>query len=602
MPSLVIFPPKLTTRFMIRGGRSAFVLIAIILLGTFLFSASSANKYRDGRTDSFTRGRSIATEDGSPKRINQLLREGGVTGAPSLFSAALPQSPPPPETIETFAADCTTHQSAFVLGDTVCAKLSGGPLSVIPRKFSWVSPDNIVQQTTNVTTDPQTDTFTLPAVNPNIDYRGVWRVNSINAIRSSVRTSAFFTVSDPAAPAVNLAIYKSNDTDGSITAGSNVLFALWLPNYGPDTATNVTIGDDPPANTTFGSGDSGPSANCTFPAAGSTGTTTCTLASLPQGASTKITLLVNVNAGTPVGTTISNSATISDDLEERYSPDNTGTSNVTVVAGPTGATCTLQCPDNVTANANTTVDNQRGAYVTYDDPIASGDCGTVTSTPASGSFFPVGTTVVNVTSETGGGSCSFAVTVEDQGTNPPTISCPANQEAIADNNCEATVTLGTPTVTGDNVTVVGVRSDGKPMYNCDCFPNSPDQQNDSCNIFGGCTRKNPDLPFTTGVTSVIWTAISHDTPGPYQTPADEEAHRTGTASCTQTVTVEDVTPPTITPPPDQTASADANCLAAVPDFTTSTTVTDNCACSSSDTSENCQGRETIAVTQSPAPG
>jgi hypothetical protein len=65
--------------------------------------------------------------------------------------------------------------------------------------------------------------------------------------------------------------------------------------------------------------------------------------------------------------------------------------------------------------------------------------------------------------------------------------------------------------------------------------------------------------------------------------------------------VVDVTPPTITVA-DQTASADANCQAAVPDYNAIATVSDNCACQSSDTSETCVSRVKLTLVQSPAPG
>jgi hypothetical protein len=116
-----------------------------------------------------------------------------------------------------------------------------------------------------------------------------------------------------------------------------------------------------------------------------------------------------------------------------------------------------------------------------------------------------------------------------------------------------------------------------------------------CDVNGtNCTRRSTDDPFSAGVTTITWTAYSHDTPGPYQSVADEESHRTGSASCTQTVTVNDVTPPLITAV-DQTVSADANCQAAVPDYTNS--VTDNCSCAASDNSQDCIGQHRITVTQ-----
>ncbi len=70
--------------------------------------------------------------------------------------------------------------------------------------------------------------------------------------------------------------------------------------------------------------------------------------------------------------------------------------------------CTLACPQPITVN-NTP--GQCGAIVTF-SPTTTGSCGTVTTVPASGSFFRVGTTTVNV-STTSGQTCQFTVTVTD---------------------------------------------------------------------------------------------------------------------------------------------------------------------------------------------
>jgi uncharacterized repeat protein (TIGR01451 family) len=600
-------------RLMTKVARLTLVLVATILLGAILFSVSSAHKNTNGRLKSAAaasagvgRQASTGSYEGG---LNKLLIPGGTNK--TALSAFLPPAPGDPEVMETFAVDglgncTTTPKSTFILTEKVCAKLSGGPaLSLYPRKFAWISNSNVIFQTTDVVTDPQTDIFMLPAVDPNTDYRGVWRVIDMSASDGSVRTEAYFAVSNPALPAANLAIYKSNDSDGTITAGSNVLFALWVTNYGPDTATNVTITDDTPANTTFvtGSGAASPGVSCTFPS-GATGPTNCTIASLPQGASGRITLVVNVNSGTSPGTTISDTATISggaasgstpatcDTGCDPYTADNTATSDVKVIAGVPGPTCTLECPASITTFANTTEDGQRGAHVTFSAPTSSGDCGSVTSTPASGSFFPVGTTTVTATSETGGGMCSFNITVEEA-TGNVSISCPADPPAAnANGDCEATVAVGTPTTTGDNVSLFATRSDGKPMYDCDAN--------------GNCTRRASDAPFAAGTTTITWTAYSHDTPGPWTTPATcatgdtpEECHRTGSASCTEAITVNDVTPPVITAT-DSTVSADANCQAAVPDY--SNAVSDNCSCSADDNSQDCVNRHRISVTQDPDAG
>jgi hypothetical protein len=84
--------------------------------------------------------------------------------------------------------------------------------------------------------------------------------------------------------------------------------------------------------------------------------------------------------------------------------------------------CSLVCPANITVS---NAPNQCGQVVNYGPPLISGDCGpvTVTCTPASGSFFPVGQT--EITCEAGDGpTCNFHITVND--TQPPSITCPEN--------------------------------------------------------------------------------------------------------------------------------------------------------------------------------
>ena len=54
--------------------------------------------------------------------------------------------------------------------------------------------------------------------------------------------------------------------------------------------------------------------------------------------------------------------------------------------------CMITCPSNITVSGT----SASGAVVNYNAPTTSGDCGTITSLPASGSTFPIGTTTVNV--------------------------------------------------------------------------------------------------------------------------------------------------------------------------------------------------------------
>jgi hypothetical protein len=113
-----------------------------------------------------------------------------------------------------------------------------------------------------------------------------------------------------------------------------------------------------------------------------------------------------------------------------------------------GVTCTLTCPANMTVGSS---GGQCGANVSF-AASASGLCGPIFYSPASGSFFPVGTTTVNV-STASGATCSFTVTVTDN--TPPTIVCPANMTVNnTPNLCGANVTYPLPTVS-DNCPLTG---------------------------------------------------------------------------------------------------------------------------------------------------
>jgi hypothetical protein len=134
-----------------------------------------------------------------------------------------------------------------------------------------------------------------------------------------------------------------------------------------------------------------------------------------------------------------------------------GPTTVTCTEGNSSANCsftvtvndtqppTITCPANVTKSNDP---NQCGAVVTYPPPTVSDNCpgvGTPTCSPASGSFFPVGTTTVTCTvadasPNSPDSTCTFTVKVND--TQPPQITCPANVTAVTDQNvCPAPACL-----------------------------------------------------------------------------------------------------------------------------------------------------------------
>ena len=530
---------KLTQRNILHS--IVFLTTISILIAAALYSSSSGSTA--GLRERESPGvRSFRREPARNRRTNLRSKPEKLSIRSWLLQGIIPGPPEPtlpPDTLTTYDSDCMTPRSSFNFGDTVCAKVESNiPLAVAPRRFSWVSPDNTVQNNTDVTAVPSTTLFTLPPRDFLNDNRGTWRINSIST-RASIRGTAVFTVSDPTATAADLVIYDNINTDASnVVAGSNVEFVLWLANRGPDVASNVEV------TTSIGSGasfvrsdqDTGPQFSCSPNPNG----TTCTVANLASGASARIRVLFQTNAGATVGSVISSSATVSSDTPDQFIGNNSSTAELNITDAGGTSVCSLICPGNVTRGASTTQGGQAGAFVTFDSAEGSGDCGTLTPSHASGSFFPVGTTTVTVNSSSGE-SCSFLVNVIDSA--PPTISCPANVQKDAGGDCSVEVTaqeLGTPTSTGNQVTVEGERSDGLAL----------------------------DAPYPAGNTTVTWTATDAD-------------NRTATCHQIVRVTGTDTTPPTITAPPnieDGTGAAGAACGRIVGETELGTpTTSDNCS-------------------------
>lgn len=220
------------------------------------------------------------------------------------------------------------------------------------------------------------------------------------------------------------------------------------------------------------------------------------------------------------------------------------TTNTFVVTDAAGLTATCSFDVTVTDNEPPTVTcpvdivqgndpGDCGAIVSFSASTSDNCSGeTVVCSPASGTFFSVGTTVVTCTVTDMSGltaTCTFNVTVND--TESPNVNCPtANVTANNDpGQCGAIVTFSASTsdnCTGDSI---------------------------SCSPASGSF-------FAVGTTSVTCTAT--DASG-------------NTATCSFDVTVTDDENPVITCPTDITVNNDPGLCSAVVSF--SVTATDNCS-------------------------
>ncbi|HEU5240276.1 MAG TPA: HYR domain-containing protein [Pyrinomonadaceae bacterium] len=438
-----------------------------------------------------------------------------VIGAPLL-------SPPLVPGIATYeySGGCTTNpKSSFSLGETVCAVVTGAAQTVDGRptiRIGWVSPYGSLTQGANITQDPQTGTYAVPATALQtltdagggqvvVDNRGVWSIGLYSTADGSLLQNVYFTVHDPAKAFVDLSLHQSTSLDESeVGAGSGSVFKIFLENKGPDAAQNVVLSDTMPANVTFTSAVEETTLGfvCGTP---SGGVFTCTLASMPAGTTAEITFAYDVDTGTPDGTILTNTVSVTssaapcapDSTCEIQPNDNTSSLDTRVPPGAVTQTCTLICHENFSVIANTTQGGNPGAFVDFTATGGIfGNCGAISASPASGSFFGLGTTQVNVTSELGGGSCSFTITVVQA--TPPTISCPPDVTGADDGSGFHTFTaaqIGTPTTNPTtNVTVTFERSD-----------NVPATYDDNGNVLTPAVVHAIDDPYPLGTTGITWT-------------------------------------------------------------------------------------------------
>ncbi len=230
---------------------------------------------------------------------------------------------------------------------------------------------------------------------------------------------------------------------------------------------------------------------------------------------------------------------------------------------PPTITCPPTANQSLSSDANGNCTYQIGDYrgfATITDNCSPGAAITVTQSPAPGSPGAVGpgtqTITLTATDEAGNSAdCSFLLTTSD--VTSPMITCPQPATVEVDDNCMATV----PDLTG-----LAITSD-----NCDQ---------------GATLTVTQDIAVGTvltgdGITQSIVLTVD-DGNGL-------------TAMCTTTITLDDVTPPTVTCPAVQDLDLDATgCQVTLPDFTSQLTLDDNCTPAS--------GAGGLTVQQMPAAG
>lgn len=132
----------------------------------------------------------------------------------------------------------------------------------------------------------------------------------------------------------NLAVQITNDTPDPVAPNQNITYTIDLSNGGID-ADSVDVEDNVPANTTFVSAAilSGTGWSITAPSPGATGKVTFSKSLVASAEAAQFSLVVHVNAATPNGTTISNTAKAATTTAESDLTNNSDTETTSVSGG-----------------------------------------------------------------------------------------------------------------------------------------------------------------------------------------------------------------------------------------------------------------------------
>jgi uncharacterized repeat protein (TIGR01451 family) len=499
-----------------------------------------------------------------------------------------------------------------------------GASGTAPLRYQWRRNGTAISTATN-------SFYTINSVSSNDS--GSYDVVVTNACGTATSTAAVLNATDTQNPVIQCPANILLDADISRCSRSNVTFA-------------VTASD----NCAVSSVVSIPASGSTFPVGTTTVTNTATDSSWNRSICTfTVTIrdtqapviscpgdvIVSANSGCSATNVNIGNATASDNCGVAFVTNNApqvfvfGTHLVTwtaVDAIGNSSACVqrvivrdttapvISCPANIRLAANPGQCSR--SNVTF-IVTATDNCSVtnLTSIPASGSTFPIGTTTVtNIATDASGNqsACAFIVTIVDE--QPPIVQCPANHEIAADpgqcsksnvtftviatDNCAvtnvtsipasgSTFSVGTTTVTNIAVDASGntsictfhvvVRDAQKPVISC---PTNIVVEADP----GQCSKSNVVFTVTAadncGVVNVTSIPPSGST-FPIGTTVVTNTARDFTnnaATCTFTVTVIDRQPPVVTCPSNIVVNADPG-QCSKSNVTFNVSASDNCSLS-----------------------
>lgn len=239
------------------------------------------------------------------------------------------------ETVHIYAGDCTTPQTVFNLGDTLCVRAGEFPLppdaAEYYRRITYSAPGLSIVETSAVRSDPQFDRFRIPDTG-DFARPGTWRVHTVD-IETNTRGDARFVVRHPLIKYADLNLWKQGPA--VVLPGDKLRYRLSLRNDGPDFASVVQFTEEVPTNATFLALKQGEGApfDCQTPAQGEKGKIVCAVRGLQPDESAAFDVYYLIDNFAREGDTCEG-ATLAFSRTEELNKDDNDTVYTTTIGGP----------------------------------------------------------------------------------------------------------------------------------------------------------------------------------------------------------------------------------------------------------------------------
>jgi uncharacterized repeat protein (TIGR01451 family) len=168
-----------------------------------------------------------------------------------------------------------------------------------------------------------------------------------------------------AGPVADMGVNKQASAD-EVLPGSNVAYTIQVVNGGPNNAVSATLNDTLPGAMTFVSLSSAAGWTCSTPAPGAGGTISCSNPSLAPNGNDIFTIVGHVPAGTPAGTTFTNTASVSSSTFDPDGKNNSSTVSTTVVNCLTSPVVTTNANSGPGSLRQAIFDACPGSTITFD--------------------------------------------------------------------------------------------------------------------------------------------------------------------------------------------------------------------------------------------